>query len=126
MRVKALQQAGKYSSLPAQRKNAQKFLAFVGEAEQILQALRHLGYQYDGPDPSRYVIPSLPFWGLLLIALLAPLVRTELLRDILDGGFDIPRRPEQLALLGQTVQAAAVRPADEPELIALIARLPQG
>ena len=116
-RLKALAQCDRYASLPAQRANIDKFRPFGGEAEHILLTFRRLGYRYSGSL-------NLTFWGLALIALLDRAVRTRLVSEILDGGFDFPEEPSQLAALDDTVRAVLPEcDADEAEFRAFAARL---
>lgn len=107
-RLKLLAQIGAYTSQPAQRDKAAKFLPFAGDAGRILQTLRHLGYHHDrryGED--LYDITCLGFWGMIFIALLSSDTRPELLGDLTGDQYRLVRRDEQLAMLHRYVAAIA-------------------
>jgi hypothetical protein len=124
LRNKVLAQTAKYTSLPSQREKLEKFRPLAGEAERILQVLRHLGYRQGRRNADGEGYTDLTFWGLILVALLDPAVRLALVRDMLEGGFDIPRRDVHLAVLNKTVQAVVPECGpDETAFRALAARL---
>lgn len=105
-RLKLVSQLGKYTTLPNQRAKKVKFAPFAEDGERILQLLRHLRYRHDrryGDD--LYDTVNLRFWGMVLTALLNPEVRTELVRDMLDGDMAFPNRETHLDILHKTVQA---------------------
>lgn len=105
-RMKLLAQTGRYTSIPAQWEKKEKFLPFAGEAERLLQTLRHLGYRHDrryGDDLYDYT--NLTFWGMVLIILLNPATRAALLHDMLEGGYDLPLRDRHFGILNRAVQA---------------------
>lgn len=124
-RLKLLALIGKYTSIPAQWAKKERFPPFAGEAERLLQTLRHLGYRHDrryGDDLYDYT--NLTFWGMVLVILLNGATRAALLRDLLDGDHDLPRREQHFGILNRAV--SALRPdfgAAETEFHALADRL---
>ncbi len=124
-RLKLLNYLGKFDHLPGQRSKARNLAAFVGEGERLLATLRHSDYRHEkrGDD---YWVTNLGFWGMVMIVLLTPGSRVDLLRDFLDGGLNLPRQSEHHAILLDHAEAALplAQPA-EPEFIALIDRLSQ-
>ncbi|MGQ4273698.1 hypothetical protein [Terrihabitans sp. B22-R8] len=108
VRLKTLVQVGKYTTLPAQRDKKDKFRPFIGEAPRLLQMLRHLDYVHDRRRSGEaFDLVNLRLWGMILIILLNPETRTELLRGLVEGAPDLPRRDEYLALLYTMVRAMA-------------------
>ena len=124
LHLKTHAQTQRYTTPPAQLEKLEKFVPFAGEAPRILETLRHLGYRHDrrfGETSYRYT--DLRFWGLVLIALIAGETRIAVLRDMLDGPYDIPKRDEHLSILNETVQAVLPHAADDAEFSELAARL---
>ena len=106
VRLKTLAQTGKYTSLPAQRQKKASFASHAADAPRLLETLRHLGYRHDrrhGDDA--YDIANLTFWGMVLIVLSHADTRAQLVVDMLDDGYDLPRRAGHLGILHKTVRA---------------------
>nr|WP_233141326.1 hypothetical protein [Haematobacter missouriensis] len=119
-RLKLLAQIGAYTSQPAQRDKAAKFLPFAGDAGRILQTLRHLGYHHDrryGED--LYDITCLGFWGMIFIALLSSDTRPELLGDPLRHYLRLATMLPNLSPLSNKVpcrfRRAEARPWDDQQ-----------
>jgi hypothetical protein len=120
--VNTLAQTTKYASLPAQREKRDRFKPYDSEAPRILETFRRLDYQHDRRHRD-YTSTNLTFWGLALIALQNPTTRTALIRDMLDGPYDIPERPNYLTILSQTAQSVLPGADSDPEFQHEAARL---
>lgn len=125
-RLKLLAQVNNYTTMPGQRDKKARFVPFANEAVRILETFRHLGYRHDrryGRD-DLYDITNLTFWGMVFIALLNKATRADLVADMVEGDYQLVRRPEQLAMLHRYVEA--VLPdieQDEDRFLALAQRL---
>lgn len=122
-RLKLLAYVGKFTNLPGQRAKARNFTAFTSQGERLLATLRHLGYRHEQREDD-YWFTQLSFWGMVMVVLLTPGARVELLRDFVDSDLKLPRLGEHHAiLLGHAKAALPLAEPAEPDFIALIERL---
>ncbi|MFV0333309.1 MAG: hypothetical protein ACK5JR_04480 [Tropicimonas sp.] len=124
-RLRLIAQAGKYTSLPAQRSRKSGFLPFVDQAPRCLQALRHLGYDHDrryGDESYNYT--DLDFWGMVLVCLLNRETRSDVVSDMTSGGYSLKFPEQHAANLHRSVEAVLPDVApQEREFLALAQRL---
>lgn len=121
---KTLEQVSKYTNLPGQRDKVTKFAEFAAEGERVLQTLRHIAYRAGRQGPYSLGSDMLVFWGFVLIALTSAKTRTQLVVDMLDGGYDIPERASEIAILNKTVRAVLpLAGSDDADFIAVAERL---
>jgi hypothetical protein len=104
--IATLTQTKRYTTLPAQRKNGDRFKPFIGEAPRVLQTFWHLNYRHDRRY-SDYTATNLTFWGLALVALLNEQTHAELIHDMHEGNYDIPEREKYLEILDEYLTAVS-------------------
>lgn len=115
----------KYSHLPGQRAKIDKFKPFAPLGERLYQTLKHLGYHHDRRyGPEAYNATDLTFWGMVLTILLTKERRADLIKDMLEGDYDIPKRDDQLSILHACVEAVRAEcQSDEQEFLSLANKL---